>query len=106
MKVVKKSDGLVIGVFNPETVESDLLLLGYPLSECQLVKSQSELDREYLIYLEQTDWLVTRHRDQQTLSVVTSMTDDEYQDLLKKRQEARDNVINQNALIEYRSAMK
>ena len=38
----------------------------------------------------QTDWLVTRHRDQVELGIETSMTADEYKELLEFRQNLRD----------------
>lgn len=103
MKVLKKSDGSVIGIFKVENAQAEVLALGYSVDECDFVKSQAELDRENLTYLESTDWLVTRHRDQVAMAVATSLTDDEYKALLERRQQAREQVVNQNALKEYRS---
>ena len=40
--------------------------------------------------LADTDWLVTRHRDQQDLQVPTSLTEDQYMGLLAYRQRLRD----------------
>lgn len=37
-----------------------------------------------------TDWMVTRHRDQQALGITTSLSEEEYQDLLLIRQTLRD----------------
>ena len=45
-------------------------------------------------YLSDTDWLVVRHRDQLDLKQKTSLTENQYLDLLEKRQEAREKVIN------------
>jgi hypothetical protein len=45
-------------------------------------------------YLTNTDWLVIRHRDQVDLNQTTSLTNEQYLDLLAKRQQARDKVIN------------
>ena len=50
----------------------------------------AELKSFYIYNLEQTDWQVTRHRDQIALAVVTTLTDEEYLVLLTKRQEWRD----------------
>lgn len=44
-------------------------------------------------YLTDTDWLVIRHRDQLDLKQPTSLNNDQYLDLLTKRQEARKQVI-------------
>lgn len=44
-------------------------------------------------YLTDTDWLVIRHRDQLDLNLETSLNNDQYIDLLNKRQEARKQVV-------------
>lgn len=44
-------------------------------------------------YLTDTDWLVIRHRDQLDLKLETSLNNDQYIDLLNKRQEARKQVV-------------
>ena len=45
-------------------------------------------------FLNNSDWKVIRHRDQLALGVETSLTSDEYLELLQERQEARKKVIN------------
>ena len=44
-------------------------------------------------YLNDTDWLVIRHRDQLDLKQQTSLTNEQYLDLLAKRQLAREKVV-------------
>lgn len=44
-------------------------------------------------YLTETDWLVIRHRDQLDLRQETSLTNEQYLDLLAKRQVARESVV-------------
>lgn len=44
-------------------------------------------------YLNDTDWLVIRHRDQLDLKQQTSLTQEQYLDLLAKRQAAREKVV-------------
>ena len=44
-------------------------------------------------YLNDTDWLVIRHRDQLALGQTTSLTSEQYLDLLAKRQAARERVV-------------
>ncbi len=51
-----------------------------------------------LNFLNDTDWKVTRHRDQLSMGIETSLTDEEYTQLLKERQEARDKVIHEEDL--------
>ena len=46
-----------------------------------------------LNFLNDTDWMVVRHRDQIDMGIETSLTEDDYSKLLKQRQEARDKVI-------------
>jgi len=42
--------------------------------------------------LSQTDWIVTRHRDQQALGIATSLSEAEYISLLEYRQQRRELV--------------
>ena len=44
------------------------------------------------IYLIETDWMVTRHRDQLELGIETSLTEAEYHQLLSDRQAARTRI--------------
>ena len=44
-------------------------------------------------YLTETDWLVIRHRDQLDLRQETSLTNEQYLDLLAKRKLARESVV-------------
>lgn len=43
--------------------------------------------------LNDTDWKVVRHRDQVAMGIETSLSDEEYVQLLQERQIARDSVI-------------
>lgn len=43
-------------------------------------------------FLTDTDWQVIRHRDQLALGVETSITTEEFQQLLEERQQARERV--------------
>ncbi|WP_340612094.1 hypothetical protein [Xenorhabdus bharatensis] len=101
MKVINKIDNRIIGIFNSSTAEEDVKLLGYNIDDCEFIKSQSELDRDNLLYLKSTDWLVTRHRDQLSLEIESSITNEEYKSLLIKRQEARASIVDQDALNKY-----
>ncbi|PHM33428.1 hypothetical protein Xmau_04528 [Xenorhabdus mauleonii] len=101
MKVINKSDNKIIGIFNINSVMEEVKLLGYNVVDCEFIKSQSELDRDSLLYLESTDWLVTRHRDQLSLDIESSITNEEYQSLLEKRQAARVSIVDQDALKKY-----
>ncbi|MBP3847424.1 hypothetical protein J6I39_06710 [bacterium] len=54
-----------------------------------LINTNSDSKR----YLNDTDWLVIRHRDQLDLKQQTSLTQEQYLDLLIKRQAAREKVV-------------
>jgi hypothetical protein len=56
--------------------------------------AQHVANKEALAFLANTDWKVLRHRDQQELGIATSLTAEEFQDLLQERQMARSAVIN------------
>ena len=45
-------------------------------------------------YLKNSDWLVIRHRDQLALGIKTTLSDEEYLNILKKRQLKRERVVN------------
>ena len=60
------------------------------IKETQQILSDNN---EALNFLNDTDWMVTRHRDQQSMGITTSLTEEQYTNLLKERQEARDKVI-------------
>lgn len=63
------------------------------LIELEEITSVVTTTNTALNFLNDTDWKVTRHRDQIAQGIQTSLTDDEYQQLLVDRQTARDSVI-------------
>lgn len=63
------------------------------LKEQQEIKQVVQTTNQSLQFLDDTDWKVTRHRDQLALGIETSLTNEEYINLLTQRQEARDLVI-------------
>lgn len=63
------------------------------LKEQQEIKQVVQITNQSLQFLDDTDWKVTRHRDQLALGIETSLTNEEYLNLLTQRQEARDLVI-------------
>ena len=53
-----------------------------------------ELDKkEAEQFLNSTDWKIIRHKEQQDLGIETSLSQDEYLNLIKERQERR-NILN------------
>ena len=53
-----------------------------------------ELDKkEAQDFLKNTDWQIIRHKEQKELGVETSLTDDEYLELILQRQKRR-NILN------------
>jgi hypothetical protein len=76
--------------------EVSATLLGLTCQDGQFVateksaaEKQSEANATYRLFLKETDWQVTRHRDQLDLGISTSLTEVEYQTLLQERQQAR-----------------
>jgi len=102
MKFYKyKNDYLVAEV---KTQSANCISLPDDIIDSELLKQQAyvinqnnqiSLSPEYFCKknLAESDWKVTRHRDQQALGIETSLTEEEYQILLEKRQEWR-NTIN------------
>lgn len=54
---------------------------------------QEKINAEAKQFLNDTDKLVLRHRDQKELGIPTKLSDEEFQALLVERQAARDRVI-------------
>ena len=44
-------------------------------------------------FLNETDWKIIRHKEQQDLGIETSLSEDEYLNLIKERQNRR-NILN------------
>ena len=55
--------------------------------------AQEIINQQARDFLNETDWMVIRHRDQLALGIPTSLTEEEFQQLLLDRQAARDQVI-------------
>ncbi len=55
--------------------------------------AETVLRRRQIEFLMETDWMITRHRDQVELGVPTRMTDEEYKDLLLRRDKAREGTL-------------
>ncbi len=54
--------------------------------------TQRDINNEARKFLDNTDWKMTRHRDQSDKEDDTSLTDAEFQDLLTERQAKRDSI--------------
>ena len=63
------------------------------LTEIEEINKVCNTTNTALNFLNDTDWKVTRHRDQQAQGIETSLSELDYQQLLKERQKARENVI-------------
>lgn len=62
-------------------------------SEELAVRQQEETNQLALLFLSDTDWKVTRHRDQLYSGVQTSLAESEFQALLTERQAKRDSIV-------------
>lgn len=90
---------------NGEYLESEKLLFGdiqvpqKPHDKAVFINNEwvinadtylSELDKsEAIAFLQDTDWKIVRHKEQQDLGIETSLTEDEYLELITQRQEKR-----------------
>jgi hypothetical protein len=54
---------------------------------------QEKSNAEAQAFLDESDWKVLRHRDQQDMGLATSLTGEEFQALLQQRQMAREAII-------------
>jgi len=65
---------------------------GKYVKRTKAVENLIKINADATNYLTDTDWLVIRHRDQLALGQTTSLTNEQYLDLLAKRQAAREKV--------------
>ena len=65
---------------------------GKYIKRTNAVENLLQINADAKSYLTDTDWLVIRHRDQLALGQNTSLTNEQYLDLLVKRQAAREKV--------------
>lgn len=56
-------------------------------------QNQDKTNAEAQKFLDESDWKVLRHRDQQELGLATSLSSDEFQELLRQRQMAREAIV-------------
>ena len=56
-------------------------------------EAQEQINHEARQFLADTDWKVIRHRDQLAQGITTSLTTEEFQQLLAQRQTRRDEVV-------------
>jgi len=64
----------------------------YSLTEEARV-AESRLRRQQIEFLKETDWIVARHRDQVELGVTTTLSEEEYNNLLVRRHDAREGTL-------------
>jgi len=93
--VNRDENGKIIAIFASEQYKNqeylpddneEILNFGKPTE-------QERINQEAERFLNETDWMVIRHRDQLALGIPTSLTEEEFQQLLLDRQAARDQVI-------------
>ena len=66
---------------------------GKYVKKTKVIENLLNTNDEAKHYLNDTDWLVIRHRDQLALGQTTSLTNEQYLDILTKRQAARERVV-------------
>ena len=70
-----------------------VFIIGKYIKKTRAIENLLNTNDEAKHYLNDTDWLVIRHRDQLALGQTTSLTNEQYLDLLTKRQAARERVV-------------
>ncbi len=80
---------------NGKIVDSNnyVFINGNYVKRTKAIETLLKTNEESKNYLNDTDWMVIRHRDQLALGQTTSLTDEQYLDLLTKRQAARERVV-------------
>ena len=73
--------------------ENYVFINGNYIKKTKAVVNLLQTNEQAQNYLTDTDWLVIRHRDQLDLKQQTSLTQEQYLDLLTKRQAAREKVV-------------
>ena len=76
-----------------EDSDNYVFLNGKYVRKTKAITNLINTNSESKNYLKDTDWIVIRHRDQLALGQTTSLTNEQYLDLLTKRQAARERVV-------------
>ena len=79
--------------------ENYVFINGKYVKKTKAITNLLNTNTESKNYLNDTDWLVIRHRDQLDLKQKTSLTNEQYLDLLAKRQAAREKVVEYESTI-------
>jgi hypothetical protein len=84
------SEDFLANPFKYNLIEGELVLDD---TRYRIMKAKED-NRKNLAFLDETDWLVTRHRDQVALGCECSLTNEEFEKLLNDRQVARESIVN------------
>lgn len=76
-----------------DRVPDDFNPAKYKFENNQVVLKETNINRLYKKELAESDWKVIRHRDQVDAGLPTSITDEEYQQLLAQRQSWRQSIV-------------
>lgn len=79
--------------------ENYVFINGKYVKKTKAITNLLNTNKEAENYLSDTDWLVIRHRDQLDLNQETTLTNEQYLDLLAKRQAARERVVEYESTI-------
>lgn len=72
-----------------KNADEDILLTQEEQNQFMQNKQSNQEAKEFL---DSTDWMVIRHRDQVEIEAATSLSTEEFSELLYKRQQARDSI--------------
>lgn len=91
---IPEDNPFAIYPISPENMVDDGIINGqiYNIETGMVEDTQLSINLKAETELQKSDWMVNRHRDQKDLGVPTSLTDQDYIELLKWRQHLRDAV--------------
>jgi hypothetical protein len=90
---VVAEDGSIVKEAVVEMQEVELPGYEVEIEDLSAKLEQEKRNAEAQKFLDSTDWKVLRHRDQQDMGLATSLTGEEFQQLLQERQMAREAII-------------
>jgi len=75
--------------------EQEVELPGYEveIEDLSAKLEQEKANAEAQKFLDESDWKVLRHRDQLELGLATSLSEEEFRELLRERQAARERIV-------------
>lgn len=93
--ILDENSDFEIYPLRPEDMVDDHIISGQVFNQetFKVEDTQISLNTKYENFLNQTDWIVSRHREQVELGEKTSLTSEEYTGLIQERQRIRNLIL-------------